>query len=92
MNNLFALFVIVTFVSVNADPTAVQVAKDIVSNCLLNFQLSGCVKPRALSWANKVSEENVIRITEDLYLIKKFDPEVQVCKFIQHSNSCEKMF
>lgn len=78
MNNIFVLFVIVTVVSANPDPTAVEVVQDIVSNCLLNFQISGCVKPRALSWANKASEDNVIRITEDLYLIKKLDSEVQV--------------
>lgn len=78
MNNILLLFVVVTVVAGNSDPTATEVAKDIISNCLLNFQLSGCIKPKALSWANKVSEDNVIKITEDLYLTKKFDPEVQV--------------
>lgn len=78
MNYIFLLLVTVTVVSASTDPTAVEAVQDIVSNCLLKFQISGCVKPRALSWVNKVAENNVVRITDDLYLIKKFDAESQV--------------
>lgn len=78
MNHISLLLLIVTIFSTSAQPTAVEVATEIVSNCLLKFQISGCVKPRAVSWANQVADDNVIRITEDLYLLKKFDPAIQV--------------
>lgn len=78
MNFLSLLLAVTVIVSVTAETTVVDLAQDIVRNCLLNFHISGCVKPRALTWANKVSDDNVIRITNDLYLLKKFDPEIQV--------------
>ncbi|XP_057652281.1 uncharacterized protein LOC130891502 [Diorhabda carinulata] len=58
------------------DQSAVEVVQDIYNTCLKDFSIS-CVKPKALHWMDEASRNNVIRITEDLSLQKKYNPEVE---------------
>lgn len=60
-----------------AGPSAVELLKDVYDSCLSSLSV-GCVKPKALSWAGEVADKNVIRITDDLLLIRKYDPLAQV--------------
>ncbi|KAK5644655.1 hypothetical protein RI129_005955 [Pyrocoelia pectoralis] len=57
-----------------AQPSALEVFQDIYHACLKDFSFS-CVKPKSLKWLNNVANEPVIRITEDLEIVKKDDPD-----------------
>lgn len=62
---------------VSAHPSAVDVLQDMYSACLKDFSVS-CIKPKALFWMNAVSGDPIVRITEDLVLVKKADKEAEV--------------
>ncbi|KAF2886387.1 hypothetical protein ILUMI_19786, partial [Ignelater luminosus] len=55
-------------------PSAVEVLQDMYHTCLKEFSL-GCIKPKALSWISNVVDQPVIRITDDLEVVKTEDPE-----------------
>lgn len=57
-----------------AGPSAVDLLGDIYNGCLKDFSVS-CVRPKALQWVNAVSEGPVIKITDDLVIVKKANPE-----------------
>ena len=59
---------------VNAEHSAVDVLQDMYNVCLKEFSI-GCVKPKALSWLSGVVNDPVIKITEDLMVVKKQNPE-----------------
>lgn len=69
----FAAFLGLTF----AIPSAVDILKDMYRSCLQELSVS-CVKPKALAWMSAVSNDPVVRITEDLHIVKKNNPEVEV--------------
>lgn len=56
--------------------SAVEMLQGIYSDCLSQLSVS-CVKPRALRWFEEVVDGRVIRITEDLLVVKKDLPENQ---------------
>lgn len=51
------------------NPSAVDLAQDIYSSCLQHFSVS-CVRPKALWWINNVADKDVIKVTEDLVIVK----------------------
>ncbi|XP_060529162.1 uncharacterized protein LOC132703740 [Cylas formicarius] len=68
---------IATVISVtSASPSAVDVVQDIYRGCLDDLSVN-CVKPKALQWISDVANENEIKITEDLFVVKKDNPEVE---------------
>lgn len=85
--NCFKLVIVsLAFVAyVSASPSAVDVVHDVYKTCLQDFSVS-CVKPKALSWLSHVSNDPIIRITEDLMIVKKDnvpqDAEVVNCFLI----------
>lgn len=64
------VFVFALVAAASAGPSAVDVVHDMYRSCLQDFSVS-CVKPKALGWLNYVSNEPVIKITEDLLVVKK---------------------
>lgn len=62
-----------------ADPSALDVFQDIYRGCLSQFSVS-CVRPKALSWMSMVADRNVIKVTDDLMIVKKDDPEKHVVR------------
>ncbi|XP_044755182.1 uncharacterized protein LOC123314128 [Coccinella septempunctata] len=58
----------------NADQSAVEVVQDIFYGCVQDLSVS-CVKPKSLRWIDEVSDKPVIKITEDLVIVKKDAPE-----------------
>lgn len=82
MVSLKVFFVaVVAFGCVSASPSAVDLLGDIYNGCIKQFSI-GCVKPKAMSWMSKVLEEPVIKVTDDLVLVKKSNPlEVSVSRF-----------
>lgn len=38
------------------------------------------MKPKALAWMSLVSEQNVIKVTDDLMIVKKDNPEKDVVR------------
>lgn len=74
------LLILVALVAVAAahDPSAVDVLQDIYSTCLKDLSIK-CAKPKALHWISEVVDNEEIRITQDLVLLKKDNPaEVEV--------------
>lgn len=55
-------------------PSAVEMLQGIYSDCLSELSVS-CVKPRALRWLEDVVDGPVVKITEDLVVVKKDLPE-----------------
>lgn len=55
-------------------PSAVEVLQDMYGTCLKEFSL-GCIKPKALSWISNVVDQPVIKITDDLEIVKTDEPE-----------------
>ncbi|KAI4461713.1 hypothetical protein MML48_5g00010395 [Holotrichia oblita] len=66
--------VITLFCIVSAQHTAIDVIQDMYYTCLKGFSVS-CVKPKALSWITNIANDPVIRITDDLAIVKKDNPE-----------------
>ncbi|KAL1498046.1 hypothetical protein ABEB36_008906 [Hypothenemus hampei] len=69
---MWALKCLLVFSLVNViltDPSAVDVVRDIYMSCVQNFSFS-CVQPKALSWMNYVADKSIIRVTNDLVVIK----------------------
>lgn len=56
-----------------AQQSAIDLAQDIYRTCLKEFSI-GCVKPKALTWMTNVVSDPVIRITDDLVIVKKDNP------------------
>ncbi|XP_023024687.2 uncharacterized protein [Leptinotarsa decemlineata] len=71
MNFLLALTALVATVAAN--PSAVDVLQDVYYTCLQDFSVS-CVKPKALHWISEVANNQEIRITDDLTIVKKDNP------------------
>lgn len=49
---------------------AIDVLGDIYRTCLSAQSVSGCAKPKALAWLSSVADEDVIRITGDLTVVR----------------------
>ncbi|KAJ8926662.1 hypothetical protein NQ314_020941, partial [Rhamnusium bicolor] len=63
-----------------ANLSAVNVLQDMYHSCLQNFSVS-CVKLKALRWFSEISDNNEIKITEDLFIVKNANPtEIKVRK------------
>lgn len=62
-----------------ADPSALDVLQDMYRGCLQQFSVS-CVRPKALAWMSMVADRNVIKVTDDLMIVKKEDPEKNVVR------------
>lgn len=71
MTKLLLIFVVIcalTF-SASSEKSAISVAYDMYANCLNRLSFS-CVKPKALSWLSNVYDSDVIKITDDLLIVK----------------------
>ncbi|XP_018575224.1 uncharacterized protein LOC108914017 [Anoplophora glabripennis] len=55
--------------SAYAEFSAVDVVQDIYHSCISSFSVH-CVKPKALQWLGSVSDNEKIKITEDLLIVK----------------------
>lgn len=76
----FKLLVAVTVLGVAAaDPSALDVLQDVYRACLSQFSVS-CVRPKALAWMSMVADRDVIKVTDDLMIVKKEDPEMNVVR------------
>lgn len=73
MKFFFVIFVIVAAASAHRDESAVETLQDIYYSCLKDLSIS-CVKPKALQWISDVSNNEQIKITEDLLIVKKDNP------------------
>lgn len=58
----------------SASPSAVEVLQDVYYTCVQDFSLE-CVKPKALHWLSEVAEDEEIRVTDNLMIVKKDNPE-----------------
>ncbi|KAL3267847.1 hypothetical protein HHI36_006988 [Cryptolaemus montrouzieri] len=59
-----------------ADQSAVELFQDVYYSCLQDLSIS-CVQPKSMRWMRDVSEKSVIKITDDLVIIKKNDGETE---------------
>lgn len=73
------LITVVTIGVAVADPSALDVLQDMYRGCLQQFSVS-CVRPKALAWMTMVADRNVIKVTDDLMIVKKEDPEKNVVR------------
>lgn len=64
--------------SAYAEFSAVNVVQDIYHSCVSSFSVS-CVKPKALQWLSSVSNNDKIKITEDLFIVKNKKSGAEVC-------------
>lgn len=70
MNFRLTLICVVAFASCcYAQKSATEVLSDMYDNCLSKLSYS-CVKPRALQWISDVAQQDQIKITNDLSIIK----------------------
>lgn len=69
------------FVAAAAQKSATDLVADMYSTCLKDYSF-GCVKPKAISWFNQVSNDEVIQITEDLSIVKDPQAPAEVVKEI----------
>ncbi|XP_061723656.1 uncharacterized protein LOC133529868 [Cydia pomonella] len=53
----------------SAHQPASEVVRNIYSECLSQYSVE-CVKPRALEWISRVADDDEIKITEDLSIVK----------------------
>lgn len=53
----------------SADRSASDVASEMYNSCLSQLSVS-CVRPKALAWVSEVSQQDKIRITNDLSIIR----------------------
>ncbi|KAJ8926664.1 hypothetical protein NQ314_020943 [Rhamnusium bicolor] len=83
MGSFNIIFVTAILISVRADSSVVDIIQNMYKSCLQNFRF-GCVKPIVLAWANEVSDKNIIKITEDLILVKKYIPVAEADKNLQN--------
>lgn len=60
-------------VNADVDQSAVDIIQDIYYGCLRDFSLT-CAKPKALQWLSDVYNNEKIRITDDLLIVKKDNP------------------
>lgn len=58
----------------SSECSAVGLIHDIYNECLRKFSVN-CVKPKALQWITDVSAKDEIKITEDLVIVRKDNPE-----------------
>lgn len=96
MKFFFVVFVIFVFdktgvilATEDFDQSAVKVLQDIYYGCVRDFSIS-CAKPKALQWISDVSNNERIKITEDLAIVKKDNPgdiEVIFLKIMYNSVS-----
>lgn len=65
----------VSYQSVYADDvSAADLVKDIYKSCLSQYSTS-CVKPKALSWISHAVNQDVIRINDDMRIIRTGEDE-----------------
>lgn len=70
MKLLLALFLVtVCYQSVYADSSAADLVADIYTSCLAKFS-TGCAKSKALSWISHAVNQDEIKITEELRIIR----------------------
>ncbi|CAG9817456.1 unnamed protein product [Phaedon cochleariae] len=69
----FVLTAAAILATASASPSAVDVLHDIYSGCLKDFEVS-CAKPKALHWLSEVSDQQQIKLTEELMIVKKDVP------------------
>lgn len=71
MTKLLLSFVVISALtfSVNSEKSAISVAQDMYTDCLERLSFS-CVKPKALSWLSNVYDSDVIKITDNLLIVK----------------------
>lgn len=56
------------------NPSAVDLVNDIYTGCVKDWSLS-CARPKALQWFSEVSQNDEIKITHDLVIVKKDNPK-----------------
>lgn len=67
---VFALFLVaLCHQSINADTSAVDLIEDIYKSCLSQYSTS-CVKPKALSWISNVVDQDHIKISDNLIIVR----------------------
>lgn len=77
MTNLILALCLITisYHSISAeDISASELITDIYSSCISQFSTS-CVKPKALAWISHAVNQDTIKITEDLSIIRTGDDE-----------------
>lgn len=57
--------------------SAIELLQDIYYSCLKDFSVN-CVQPKSLQWMNNAAESRTIKITDDLMIVKKANPDVEV--------------
>lgn len=68
-------FVVVLWQSVHADDiSATDLVADIYKSCLSKYSTS-CVKPKALSWISQAVNQDTIRLSSDLSIIRTAEEE-----------------
>lgn len=70
----FVVVVAAVLASAHAEKSAMGLLQDMYHSCIQDLSVS-CVKPKALSWISEVADRPVIKITEDLVVVKKNVPE-----------------
>lgn len=68
MAKLIVLLSLVALASANSYPAS-KLVKNIYNECLSQYSVE-CVKPRTLQWISQVSNDDEIKITEDLSIVK----------------------
>lgn len=74
-----------------ASPSAQDVLVDMYKGCLKDFSV-GCVKPKAMQWITEVSGDEVIRITEDLEVVKDGEIPAEVCVILFYLKLLRNLF
>lgn len=73
MAKLLVLLTVVAYTSAQTY-SASQLVHNIYNECLSQYSIA-CVKPRSLEWISRVSNDDEIKITEDLTIVRTAVPE-----------------
>lgn len=73
MIKLLVIVSIATYASAQSYP-ATRLVKNIYNECLSQYSVE-CVKPRALEWISLVANDDEIKITNDLSIVKQAEVE-----------------
>lgn len=68
MAKLIVLLALIAYTSAQSQPAS-KVILNIYNECLSQYSIA-CVKPRALEWISRVSNDDEIKITEDLKIVR----------------------
>ena len=81
MLKLILLFVCISSLqfAITAERAVSDLIMDIYRDCLRDFSTQ-CVQPKAAEWAREVSNDDLIRITDDLVVekVSGFDQQVSI--------------